>query len=298
MERTHHVYRSTHHPVLIHAHTDTDTDADHTFSFISPSAFSTRLRHYQHGSPPSLDPITTRPSVISSPPPSSYTIATARRAISIPNPTTPCPTAPNAHVIFHRHYTGLETRPRRFPVCISPGRGVIVRQPFLMPGMYGWTCLSRECEVERCEERVVTFPGDVRRSVPEHTVRIVGRVEVEFSVLQGEDVQVEVHGEGPTGLGRDERDVVDVRTGRDKGMGLHASRDGDVEVSGSRNERGLVTGPLLVNQDAVPVRIRARAWVAAANEEFCPMGGTEGVGIWIGAEDAREIGFSLRDVSK
>jgi hypothetical protein len=190
----------------------------------------------------------------------------------------PCPSAPNAHVSFHLNHTGLETTPRAFPVCISPGRGVIVRQGFLT-GIYGWTCLRPGGEVERLRfagggitRSSITFPGDVggARAVPEHTVRILGRAEVEFSVLRGEVVEVEV----PISRG----EAIEASNSRDGGV---RDRDRDTNTD--------------VRTDTVRVRVKVEAFVVAANEEFCPTGGTEGVGIWIGADEAREMGFRVRE---
>jgi hypothetical protein len=141
-----------------------------------------------------------------------------------------------------------------------------VRQGFLT-GIYGWTCLRPGGEVERfaagggiTRSTSITFPGNVggARAVPEHTVRILGRAEVEFSVLRGE--------------------VVEVSNSRDWGV-----RDRDRDTGAN------------TDTDIVRVRVKVEALVVAANEEFCPTGGTEGVGIWIGEDEAREMGFRVRE---
>jgi hypothetical protein len=161
-----------------------------------------------------------------------------------------------------------------------------VRQGFLT-GIYGWTCLRPGGEVERfaagggiTRSTSITFPGNVggARAVPEHTVRILGRAEVEFSVLRGEVVEVEV----PISRG----EVVEVSNSCGGGV-----RDRDRDTSANTDVHTDTDTDIV----RVRVRVKVEALVVAANEEFCPTGGTEGVGIWIGADEARVMGFRVRE---
>ncbi|EXJ65675.1 uncharacterized protein A1O5_11202 [Cladophialophora psammophila CBS 110553] len=148
-------------------------------------------------------------------------------------PAAPAPRIGNAQVFFHLGHTGLEVVPKPFPACVSPGKGVIVREGHL----HGpWTCVRQpyHSDIERfCHEdndgdkipRTVTFPAEPSAGIPEHKIRIVGSRVIEFSVLEA------------------------------------------------------------VVEPARFVRLKVKALIAAANDEFCPTGDTVGVPIWIGVDE-------------
>ncbi|KAH0841289.1 hypothetical protein FOPE_06504 [Fonsecaea pedrosoi] len=206
------------------------------------------------------------------------TLATDRATTTTPSPSTFGPTAPvsstaDAHVYFHLGHTGHEVAPKKFPACISAGKGVIVREGFLRGA---WTCVRAfESEGQDCwwhwrgadnsnnddddnddeddngngkgplpPPRSVTFPADPSTDTPAHMIRIVGCQMIEFSVLAVVDDTSSAH-----------------------------DNDGDGETAAQVGEGHFI-------------RLRVKALVAAANDEFSPKGGTEGCPIWIGVDES------------
>ena len=101
--------------------------------------------------------------------------------VSTFKPTAPCSSPANASVFFHLGHTGNEAIPKMFPACISPGRGIIVREGHL----HGpWACMRPTDDICHSDLRSVTFPGDPSKAIAEHDIRIVGSAVVEFSVLE------------------------------------------------------------------------------------------------------------------
>ncbi|OAP59653.1 hypothetical protein AYL99_06951 [Fonsecaea erecta] len=162
-------------------------------------------------------------------------------------PTAPAPSSGNGRVFFHLGRIGHEATPKPFPVCISAGKGVIVRAGHLHGA---WTCVrpfDSDTDGDSCYcycsggddehevPRTITFPAapGVEGGVEhEHKIRIVGSRTIEFSVLDASSAQ-----------------------------------------------------PAPASTPRI-VRLKVKALVAAANDEFSPTAGTEGVPIWIGVDDS------------
>ncbi|OAL29194.1 hypothetical protein AYO20_09247 [Fonsecaea nubica] len=208
-------------------------------------------------------------------------LATDTATTTTPSPSTFGPTASvsstaDAHVYFHLGHTGHEVAPKKFPACVSRGKGVIVREGFLRGA---WTCVRAfERDEEDCwwhwrgdddsnnvsndgqddnsngkgplpPPRSVTFPADPSTDTPAHMIRIVGCRVIEFSVLAIDGA-------------------------------VAALDDGD-------------SGTAAQVENARFIRLRVKALVAAANEEFSPKGGTEGCPIWIGVDEFPENIFGF-----